>query len=66
MDLRQWCRGGQECHEAAVRAVFQVVRGYMLALAETRETCVLWLVCHASGRAAAEGAVGVMAATLAR
>ena len=49
-----------------MRAAFQVMRGHMLALAETRQDCALWLLCDAAARAAAEGAVGAMAATLAR
>ncbi|XP_042213825.1 uncharacterized protein LOC121860630 isoform X2 [Homarus americanus] len=65
VNLRRWCVEGEECHEAAVRAAFQVTRGYMLALAETRHSCALWLLCDASARAATEGAVGIMAATLA-
>ncbi|ROT79479.1 hypothetical protein C7M84_001799 [Penaeus vannamei] len=65
INLREWCLGGRECHEAAVRAMFSVARGYMLALAETQRHCALWFICDASARAIAEGAVGAMAATLA-
>ncbi|KAK8387077.1 hypothetical protein O3P69_018023 [Scylla paramamosain] len=65
VSLQRWCTSGFECQGAAVRAAFQVMRGHMLALAETRTDCVLWLLCDAAARASAEGAVGAMAATLA-
>ncbi|MPC16821.1 hypothetical protein E2C01_009657 [Portunus trituberculatus] len=65
VSLQRWCTGGFECQGAAVRAAFQIMRGHMLALAETRQDCVLRLLCDAAAQAAAEGAVGAMAATLA-
>lgn len=66
MNLRAWCDAGGDCHGAGVRAGLQVLRGYMLALAESSRHCVLRILCNAAARAAAEGAVGVLAATLAR
>ncbi|CAL4134483.1 unnamed protein product, partial [Meganyctiphanes norvegica] len=65
INLRSVCRSGDNCQESATRSWLRVSRGYLLALAETSPTCVLWLVCQAAAEAAHEGVVGALAATIA-
>ena len=54
------------CQSKAVKTLFIVLKGYLVALYETEPSCVLFAICKSSANASAEGILGVLAATLAR